>query len=102
MRDPRTLGRHSAPDQRHLRQRVVLGFCANRRPVTRDLVEDVCRDFDLEGGMEGSDAVTAALPVVVPAEIGRQAFIVSAPGESLLETRIAVGATVIDDRASAG
>jgi general secretion pathway protein A len=29
---------------------LISGFAADRRPVGRDIVEDVCRDFDLAGG----------------------------------------------------
>ena len=36
---------------------LISGFAADRRPVTRDLVEDVCRDFDL--GVPHSEAAPA-------------------------------------------
>ena len=36
---------------------LISGFAADRRPVGRDIVEDVCRDFDL-----GSKAPTVAAP----------------------------------------
>lgn len=29
---------------------LISGFAADRRPVTRDIVDEVCRDFDLFGG----------------------------------------------------
>ena len=41
---------------------LISGFAADRRPVGRDLVEDVCRDFDLNG--------RASAPGVKPAGTG--------------------------------
>jgi general secretion pathway protein A len=40
---------------------LISGFAADRRPVSRDIVEDVCRDFDLRS------TETAAPPVGKPA-----------------------------------
>jgi general secretion pathway protein A len=45
---------------------MLAGFAANRRPVTSDIVEEVCRDFDLQRAAPAGDsaagtrAVTAA------------------------------------------
>lgn len=46
---------------------LISGFAADRRPVTRDIVDDVCRDFDLLGGAS-SLASQAAEPVAAAAK----------------------------------
>jgi hypothetical protein len=38
---------------------LISGFAADRRPVGRDIVEDVCRDFDLVSGMPAVAAKAA-------------------------------------------
>jgi len=47
---------------------LISGFAANRRPVTRDLVEDVCRDFDLVPKAETAGHAAPAA-VAVPAAV---------------------------------
>ena len=42
---------------------LVSGFAADRRPVSRDIVEDVCRDFDLAGGAKAPAAIVPAAPI---------------------------------------
>ena len=50
---------------------LISGFAADRRPVSRDLVDDVCRDFDLgekkEVPLPAPAVATAATPETVPA-----------------------------------
>jgi hypothetical protein len=52
---------------------LISGFAADRRPVTRDIVEDVCRDFDLtsdedddQGGILEETPILEKTPVLVP------------------------------------
>ena len=45
---------------------LISGFAADRRPVSRDIVEDVCRDFDLIPRSNGSADLVAARPVSPP------------------------------------
>lgn len=44
---------------------LISGFAMQQRPVTRQLVLDVCRDFDLDGARSPSP-VAAGLPVEAP------------------------------------
>ena len=47
---------------------LISGFAADRRPVSRDVVEEVCRDFDLTPRSNGAKAIAAPPPVpAVPA-----------------------------------
>jgi general secretion pathway protein A len=41
---------------------LVSGFAADRRPVSRDIVDDVCRDFDLSGTGKVPIAVVPVAP----------------------------------------
>ena len=57
----------SAAYQRDLRRSLISGFAADRRPVSREIVDDVCRDFDLQGkkkaeALTGAAAVASAAP----------------------------------------
>ena len=71
---------------------LISGFAADRRPVSREIVEDVCRDFDLRSAEtsvvapSGRPAVAAAPAgaVAVPAET-RVAETAPAGGKSLFE-----------------
>jgi general secretion pathway protein A len=48
---------------------LISGFAADRRPVSRQIVEDVCRDFDLQKKASVERALTTAAmsgPVAVP------------------------------------
>ena len=47
---------------------LISGFAADRRPVSREIVDDVCRDFDLRGKKK-AEPLTAAV-VRAPAEPG--------------------------------
>jgi general secretion pathway protein A len=42
---------------------LISGFAADRRPVSRDIVEEVCRDFDLLGHTPPAPAAAPAPPV---------------------------------------
>jgi general secretion pathway protein A len=42
---------------------LISGFAADRRPVSRDIVEEVCRDFDLSPRSNGSMPSVAPPPV---------------------------------------
>jgi general secretion pathway protein A len=47
---------------------MISGFAADRRPVSRDIVDDVCRDFDLPGRKNGKSphqAEATPAPTVV-------------------------------------
>jgi general secretion pathway protein A len=44
---------------------LISGFAADRRPVGRDIVEDVCRDFDLKGRVSAPGAHPAGTGVAV-------------------------------------
>lgn len=48
---------------------LISGFAADRRPVSRDIVEDVCRDFDLapSSGLPAPPPPPAPLPATEPA-----------------------------------
>ena len=49
---------------------LISGFAADRRPVSRDIVDDVCRDFDLgEKKQEPLPAATVAAEVVPAAVV---------------------------------
>jgi hypothetical protein len=73
---------------------LISGFAADRRPVSRDIVDDVCRDFDL--GVKKQEALPApavaavvapeALPAAAHAEGARPTPPAKAlPGKSLFE-----------------
>jgi general secretion pathway protein A len=73
---------------------LISGFAADRRPVSREIVDDVCRDFDLRGkkkaeALTAAAAVASAAPGVVPAaahaEGARPTPAKSMPGKSLFE-----------------
>jgi general secretion pathway protein A len=74
---------------------LISGFAADRRPVSRDIVDDVCRDFDLRGdkkqqSLPAPAVAAAAIPEPVPAaahaEIARSAPPAKGlPGKSLFE-----------------
>jgi general secretion pathway protein A len=59
---------------------LISGFAANRRPVSRDIVEDVCRDFDLtpRSAVSPKPAAAAQPPVShaaaarEPAEVAKE------------------------------
>lgn len=50
---------------------LISGFAADRRPVSRDLVDDVCRDFDLgekkQEPLPAAAVAAAVAPAAVPA-----------------------------------
>ncbi len=46
---------------------LISGFAADRRPVSRDIVDDVCRDFDLGEKKQEPLPASAVAPAVVPA-----------------------------------
>ena len=50
---------------------LISGFAADRRPVSRDIVDDVCRDFDLgekkQEPVPAAAVAAAVIPEVVPA-----------------------------------
>jgi general secretion pathway protein A len=48
---------------------LISGFAADRRPVSRDIIEEVCRDFDLSSNGRTTSAAPTAGPLVpaVPA-----------------------------------
>jgi general secretion pathway protein A len=48
---------------------LISGFAADRRPVSRDIVEDVCKDFDLAGPGAGGDAVVPPVVERAPAPV---------------------------------
>jgi general secretion pathway protein A len=76
---------------------LISGFAADRRPVSRDIVDDVCRDFDLGGekkveSLPAPAVVATRTPEVLPAAVHadgpRAAAPVpakSSPGKSLFE-----------------
>jgi general secretion pathway protein A len=45
---------------------LISGFAADRRPVGRDIVEDVCRDFDLGGRPTRPGAATPVVAAAAP------------------------------------
>jgi general secretion pathway protein A len=48
---------------------LISGFAADRRPVSRDIVEDVCKDFDLDrasGDPPSAGGVPARVPPAAP------------------------------------
>jgi general secretion pathway protein A len=53
---------------------LISGFATDRRPVSRDLVDDVCRDFDLRGERKAESlpapaVATTGTPSAVPAAV---------------------------------
>jgi len=57
---------------------LIAGFASDRRPVTRDFVEEVCRDFDLQPSQPGAEAVTGLLSAQ-PLRIRRDADVHDGP-----------------------
>ena len=75
---------------------LISGFAADRRPVSREIVDDVCRDFDLRGKKKAEPLTgTAAVqPSAAPGTVGVAAHAEgvrpappakSTPGKSLFE-----------------
>jgi type II secretory pathway predicted ATPase ExeA len=50
---------------------MLAGFAANRRPVTSETVEEVCRDFDLQSA-DGARSAGAAAAVVAAPDVAKQ------------------------------
>ena len=46
---------------------LISGFAADRRPVSRDIIEDVCRDFDLSSNGKSAAASAGSLVPAQPA-----------------------------------
>ena len=46
---------------------LISGFAADRRPITRDIVEEVCRDFDLQTNSQSAALAPRPVPAAVPA-----------------------------------
>jgi type II secretory pathway predicted ATPase ExeA len=51
---------------------LISGFAANRRPVSRDIVEDVCRDFDLIPRAAAAAKPAVPAPPAAPAAASRE------------------------------
>ena len=49
---------------------LVSGFAADERPVSRQTVLEVCRDFDLSPRFGGGNPPSAAEPLSVPTATG--------------------------------
>lgn len=67
---------------------LISGFAADRRPVSRDIVEDVCRDFDLvpSSGAVAPPAAAPELPREPPPPAAAGPAAATAPtGRSLFE-----------------
>jgi len=71
---------------------LISGFAADRRPVSRDIVEDVCRDFDLAAHMNGDGGAAVAAsaagrpkPPPAPARVEDPAGATAEPARGLFE-----------------
>lgn len=73
---------------------LVSGFALDRRPVGRDIVLEVCRDFDLEG-MNATAAMESAVPIAVAPPIPAP-VIVPAPKAAAMSVPPAPAVAVID------
>jgi general secretion pathway protein A len=67
---------------------LISGFAADRRPVSRDIVDDVCRDFDLRGDKKQEPlpvpaSATPATPEPVPAAAHAEAARSTTPAKGL-------------------
>jgi len=67
---------------------LISGFAADRRPVSRDIVDDVCRDFDLRGdkkqqSLPAPAVVAAAIPQPVPAAAHAESARSTTPAKGL-------------------
>ena len=49
---------------------LVTGFALDRRPVTSEIVQEVCRDFDLQTGRRVAGHVAAVPSLTAPAPAG--------------------------------
>jgi general secretion pathway protein A len=67
---------------------LISGFAADRRPVGRDIVEDVCRDFDLLTGAQpvAPASVSVVEPQRAPTSAGHPTVTPSAAGTSQAAT----------------
>jgi general secretion pathway protein A len=80
---------------------LLAGFAVARRPVTREMVEEVCRDFDIQRAVaEPAVAAQVATPVVARPGVGAESLKV--PERAVVEPELAATGTNDERPTSAG
>lgn len=64
---------------------LISGFAADRRPVSRDIVEDVCRDFDLGPAANGVAPARPEVPAAAAPTVADADAVKEEPARSLFE-----------------